>query len=50
MGNNIKVDLRELGHKIVEWVQLAQNRVQWLVIVNTVMKFLGFHKKGEFLD
>jgi hypothetical protein len=28
----------------VDWMQLAQDREQWLAPVNTVMK-LGFHKR-----
>jgi hypothetical protein len=32
---NIKIDIREIV--IVNWVQLAQDKVQWLAFVNTVM-------------
>jgi hypothetical protein len=27
--DNIKIDLREIGINGVNWIQLAQNRVQW---------------------
>jgi hypothetical protein len=36
--DNIKMDLREIGIDGANWIQLAQNRIQWLVCVNTVMK------------
>jgi hypothetical protein len=35
--NNIKMDLREMGVDGANWIQLAQNRVQWRSRVNTVM-------------
>jgi hypothetical protein len=35
--DNIKMDLREVGMDGVNWIQLAQDRVQWRACVNTVM-------------
>jgi hypothetical protein len=35
--DNIKMDLREIGIDGANWIQLAQDRVQWRVFVNTVM-------------
>jgi len=35
--DNIRRDLREIGSKIVAWLHLAQNRVQWRAVVNTAM-------------
>jgi hypothetical protein len=35
--NKIKLDLREIGCEFVEWLQLAENRDQWLALVKTVM-------------
>jgi hypothetical protein len=35
--DNIKMDLREIGIDGENWIQLAQNRVQWWACVNTVM-------------
>jgi hypothetical protein len=35
--DNIKMDLREIGTDKANWIQLAQNRVQWRACVNTVM-------------
>jgi hypothetical protein len=35
--DNIKLDLREIRIDVVNWIQLAQNKVQWRACVNTVM-------------
>jgi hypothetical protein len=35
--DNIKMDLREIGIDMANWIQLAQDRVQWRAFVNTVM-------------
>jgi hypothetical protein len=35
--NSIKTDLREIGIDGANWIQLAQDRVQWRACVNTVM-------------
>jgi hypothetical protein len=35
--DNIKMDLREIGIERANWIQLAQDKVQWRVVVNTVM-------------
>jgi hypothetical protein len=37
--SNIKMDLREIGMDGANWIQLAQDRVQWRACVNTVMNF-----------
>jgi hypothetical protein len=34
---NIKMNLREIGIDGVNWIQLAQDRVQWLSFVDTEM-------------
>jgi hypothetical protein len=31
------MDLREIGWDGVDWIELAQNRDQWRVLVNTAM-------------
>jgi hypothetical protein len=33
--------------KDVDWYEMAQDTVQWLVLVNTVMKFHVPHNVGE---
>jgi len=35
--NNIRMDLREIGWKGVDWIYLAQDRDQWRAVMNTVM-------------
>jgi hypothetical protein len=35
--DNIKMDLREIGIDGTNWMQLAEDRVQWQGFVNTVM-------------
>jgi hypothetical protein len=35
--DNIKMDLGEIGIDGASWIRLAQNRVQWRSLVNTVM-------------
>jgi hypothetical protein len=35
--DNIKLDLREIGIYRANWIQLAQERVQWLAFVSMVM-------------
>jgi hypothetical protein len=35
--DNAKMDLKETGCVDVDWIHLAQDRVQWCVCVNTVM-------------
>jgi hypothetical protein len=37
--DNIRMDLREIGWEIVDWMHLAQDRDQWQVLVKTVMSF-----------
>jgi hypothetical protein len=35
--DNIKMDLREIGIDVSNWIQLAQDRIQWRAFVNTMM-------------
>jgi hypothetical protein len=35
--DNIKIDLRETRFGDVDWIHLAQDRVRWRALVNTVM-------------
>jgi hypothetical protein len=39
-GDNIKMDLREIGFGDVDWINLAQDRGRWRAVVNTVMNLL----------
>jgi hypothetical protein len=35
--DNIKMDLREMGWDVMDWIDLAQDRDQWRALVNMVM-------------
>jgi hypothetical protein len=35
--DNIKMDLREIGWDGMDWIDVAQDRVEWRALVNTVM-------------
>jgi len=34
VGDNIKVDLTDIGYEGVEWIHLPQNRFHWQDLVN----------------
>jgi hypothetical protein len=36
--DNIKIELTEIGWADIDWIDLAQDRVQWRALVNTAMK------------
>jgi hypothetical protein len=47
--DNIRMDVREIVWRGVDWILLAEDRDQWQAIVKLVMN-LGFHKRqGIFL-
>jgi hypothetical protein len=48
--DNIKMDLREIGLDGANWIQLAQDRVQWRACVNTVMNLRVPHESRIFSD
>jgi len=37
LEDNIKMDLREVGCGVVDWIELAQDRDRWQALVNAVM-------------
>jgi hypothetical protein len=37
--DNIKMDLSDIKWDDVDWIDLAQNRDQWRVLMNTVLNF-----------
>jgi hypothetical protein len=47
--DNIKLDLREIGIDVANWIELALDRVQRRAFVNTVMN-LQFPKRNNFFD
>jgi hypothetical protein len=34
---HIKMDFREIGWDVVDWIDMAQDRNQWKALVNTVL-------------
>jgi ribosome biogenesis protein Nip4 len=44
--DNIRMDLRETGREVVDWIHLAQVREQWQALVNTVMNFMFCKRQG----
>jgi hypothetical protein len=44
------MDLREIGIDGANWVQLAQDRVQWWAFVNTVMNLWVSQESRIFFD
>jgi hypothetical protein len=44
--DNIRMDLRELGWEVVEWMHMIQDRDQWRTVVNMVMN-LRVQKRRE---
>jgi hypothetical protein len=36
--DNIKMDAREIGWDDIDWINLTQDRDQWMALVTTVMK------------
>jgi hypothetical protein len=50
MGDNIKLDLIEIGWEGVEWIKLAQGTNQWQGLVKHGSEPSGPVKGGECLD
>jgi hypothetical protein len=46
----IKMDLREIGWDGMDWIDLAQDRDQWRVLVNMVMNLRVPENAGKFLN
>jgi hypothetical protein len=37
MGDNIRMDLQEVGCEGLDWIDVAQDRDRWPTLVNAVM-------------
>jgi hypothetical protein len=48
--DNIKIDLRDIGWDRMDCIDLAEDRDQWRVLVNTVMNLWFPSNAGEFLS
>jgi hypothetical protein len=48
--DNIRMDPREIGWEVVDWIHLAQYREQLQAFVNTVMNLRGSIKGGKLLE
>jgi hypothetical protein len=35
--DNIKMDFREIGWSVMDWIDLVQDRDQWMALVNVLM-------------
>jgi hypothetical protein len=43
------VDIQEVGCRVVDWIELAQNRERWRALVTEVMDLLVPYNPGNFL-
>ena len=48
MGDNIKMDLQEVGCGGMDWIELAQDRDRWQALENVVMNFQVPSYAGNF--
>jgi hypothetical protein len=48
--DNIKMDVRKIGWGDMDWIDLAEDRDQWRVLVNTVMNLWFPKNAGKFLS
>jgi hypothetical protein len=46
----MKMDLREIGWDGMDWIDVAQNRDQWMALVYTVMNLRVPLSAGKFLS
>jgi hypothetical protein len=47
--DNIKMDIQEVGCGVMDWIELAQDRDSWRVIVNRIMNLQLPQNAGNFL-
>ena len=47
--DNIKMDLQEVGCRVMDWIEMAQDRDRWRALVNVVMKIRVPQNAGNFL-
>jgi hypothetical protein len=44
------MNLREIGWDGVDWIDMAQDREQWVALVNTVLNLRVSYNGGKFLS
>jgi hypothetical protein len=49
MGNNIKVDIQKVGCRVMDWIELAQDRDRWHALVTAVINLRVRQIAGNFL-
>jgi hypothetical protein len=47
--DNIKMDLKEVGCSVVDWIELAQDKDRWRALVNAVMNLRVQYSAGNFV-
>jgi hypothetical protein len=50
LEDNVKIDHRETRWGRMDWIELAQDRIQWKVFMNTVMNLRVPYEVGKFLS
>jgi hypothetical protein len=48
--DSIKMDLRETGWDVVNWIDMAQDMDQWRALVNMVLNLWVLQNAGKFLS
>jgi hypothetical protein len=48
--DNIKIDLREIGCGVMDWIDLAQDRDKWRALMNMIMNFRVPQNIRKFLS
>jgi hypothetical protein len=38
-GDNFRLDLREIGTEVADWIYMAKEGDQWRALVKTIMKY-----------
>jgi hypothetical protein len=50
LEDNVKIDLREMGWGVVDWINLAEDRDQWRALANAVLNLQVPWNVGKFLS